>query len=100
MEKIWKEKRKVHWEYTSPGGYLSLKALNLFLVRSAINHSEYLKFGYTNLIEENLSWVLFRLNIKIERLPVLNEEITVVTWPCDLSGISASREFQIFFFGK
>lgn len=96
MKKIWKEQRLVNWEDTAMNGRLSLKALNLFLVRSAINHAEHLGFGYTELIKENISWVLFRLNIKIERMPVLNEEIVVVTWPGKLFGISASREFQIF----
>ena len=95
MNKIWEERRQIKWEDTVMNSVLSLKALNLILVGSAINHAEHLGFGFSQLSKENISWVLFRLNIKIERLPVLNEKIKVITWPRDLSGISASRDFQI-----
>ena len=95
MDKIWKEKIKVNWEETALNGRLSLNALNLFLVRSAVNHSEHLDFGYSTISKENISWVLFRMNIQINRLPLLNEEITIVTWPRSISGISASRDFEM-----
>lgn len=90
------EIRTVNWEEISKDGHLSLKALNLFLVSSAVKNAEQLGFGYSNLVKNNSSWVLYKLKIKIERLPILNENIKVVTWPRELAGISASREFQIF----
>ncbi len=95
MKKIWKEKFKVNWEETTLNGNLSLSALNLFLIRAAARHSEHLNFGYSTLSKENISWVLYRLNIKINRLPLLNENISIITWPRSVSGISASRDFEM-----
>lgn len=96
MQGSWSEIRTVNWEETAKNGHLSFKALNLFLVNSAIKNAEQLGFGYSNLVKNNSSWVLYKLKIKIERLPILYENIKVVTWPRELAGISASREFQIF----
>ncbi|NOY49520.1 MAG: hypothetical protein GXO88_03000 [Chlorobi bacterium] len=96
MQKIWTEKIPVNWENTSANGKLSLHALSLFLVRAAINHAEHLDFGFSTISNERQSWVLFRLNLKIEKLPALNSKIKIITWPGRISGISASRGFEMY----
>ena len=96
MEKIWKEDFVVSWDKTNVKGRLSFNALSLFLVSTAINHAEHLDFGYSTISKENVSWVLFRLNIKINRLPILNEKINIKTWPGKITGITATREFEMY----
>jgi acyl-ACP thioesterase len=96
MDNFWCEERIINWEETSLNGRLSLRSLSLILVNSAIKSAESLGFGFSRLILDNASWVLYKLNIKIERLPLHNEKIKVITWPRDFSAITASREFQIF----
>lgn len=96
MKKIWTEDIFVNWENTSENGKMSLHALSLFLVRAAINHAEHLDFGFSTISHEKQSWVLFRMNIKIDSMPTLNQNIKVVTWPGKISGISASRSFEIY----
>lgn len=96
MQKIWTENILVNWENISEKGHLSLHSLSLFLVRAAINHAEHLDFGFSTTSQERESWVLFRLNIKIKSLPKLNENIRVVTWPGKITGITASRGFEMY----
>ena len=99
MEKIWREDFVVSWDKTNVNGRLSFNAMSLFLVSTAINHAEHLDFGYSTISKENVSWVLFRLNIKINRLPLLNEKIYIKTWPGKITGITATREFEMYLEG-
>lgn len=96
MKKIWTENILVNWENISEKGHLSLHSLSLFLVRAAINHAEHLNFGFSTTSRERESWVLFRLNIKINSLPKLSENIKIITWPGKISGITASRGFEMY----
>ena len=89
------EVHAVAWDNISMNNHLYWADLNRMLQQAAVNHAEQLGFGFTDISKENISWVLFRMNIQINRLPLLNEEITIVTWPRSISGISASRDFEM-----
>jgi acyl-ACP thioesterase len=93
MQKIWNKQLQVSWDETGPDGKLSLTGLSLILQRAAVEHAEHLGFGYSEISKDNVSWVLFRLNIEIRRLPKWKENIRVTTWPKSISGLSAFREF-------
>jgi len=95
MKKIWEEKHIVDWDQTTVNGQISLGALNLYLIGAAINHAEHLGFGYNTISKEGISWVLFRINIDIKRLPSKGEAVVVTTWPRSIRGISASRDFEM-----
>ena len=94
-EIIWKEEHTVSWDDTSMNNELKWSALNRMLQQAAVNHAEHLGFGFTDISKENVSWVLFRLNIEIIRLPQWKEEITVQTWPSFVKALSAFREFEM-----
>lgn len=48
--------------------------------RAAEVHANELGWGYTVLVEKNIAWVLMRTQVKMERYPLLWDEITVATW--------------------
>ncbi len=77
-------------------GRLRPGALVNFLVQAAIDSAEELEFGFGDLKEQNLYWVLHRINIEILRPLRWGETITVETWPKDISGILYLRDFLIF----
>ncbi len=93
MKTTWKQALSVHWENTDVSGKLSLSGLGQLLINTATQHAENLGFGYKELKNNNLNWVLFRMNIQINRRPVWDESITLTTWPAGISGLAGLREF-------
>jgi len=75
---------------------LKIPALNRYMQESAWKHAEQLGFGYTNLIVKKLTWVLTRMIIRIEKLPLWGETIEVITWPSGRDDFFAYRDFQFF----
>lgn len=45
------------------------------------NHAEHLGVGYQAMLRNGVAWLLARLKLKILRLPELDEQLTVQTWP-------------------
>lgn len=95
MKRIWETKLQIAWDETSPTGKLSLTGLSLLLQRAAVEHAEHLGFGFSETSKDNVSWVLFRLNLEIKRLPKWQENVRVKTWPRAIEKISAFREFVL-----
>ncbi len=95
IKKIWREAHEVTWEDTTVDNHLSITALDRYLLQAAVNHAEHLGFGFTNTSKEDLSWVLFRINLQINRLPSWKEKYTVITWPSRVGALTAFREFEI-----
>ena len=93
--KVWHESHEVSWEDTTVDNHLSITALDRDLLQAAVNHAEHLGFGFTNTSKEDLSWVLFRINIQISRLPSWKENYTVITWPSRVGALTAFREFEV-----
>ncbi len=94
-KRLWQENYEVSWEDTAIDKHLSISALDRILLQTAINHAEHLRFGFTDTSKENLSWVLFRMNLQINRLPLWKEKYKVITWPSRVKTITAFREFEV-----
>jgi len=75
---------------------LKIPALNRYMQESAWKHAEQLGFGYTNLIVKKLTWVLTRMIIQVDKLPLWGETIEVLTWPSGRDDFFAFRDFQFF----
>lgn len=92
---FWQEDHTVSWEDTTTDNHLSITALNRMLLQAAVNHAEHLGFGFTDTSKEDLSWVLLRINMQINRLPAWKELFSVTTWPSRVKAITAFREFEV-----
>ncbi len=77
-------------------GRLRLSALSNFLVQSAIRSADSLGFGFSNLREEKLFWVLSRMQVEILRPLRWYEPLVVETWPKDIDGILYLRDFFVY----
>lgn len=62
----------------------------------AYQHASILNFGYQDLKEKNLFWVLARVNVKFHNFPVWNDDIKIKTWHKGGQRLFAYRDFQIF----
>lgn len=59
------------------------------------NHARKLEFDITDLQKNELTWVLHRLNVEMDRFPDWRETITIRTWPSSGDGLRAYRDFII-----
>ena len=50
---------------------------------------------FTLLENDNAMWVVSKTKIKINKLPLWNEEVTVRTWPMGAEGVRCNRCYQI-----
>jgi medium-chain acyl-[acyl-carrier-protein] hydrolase len=81
MQTIWNE--EVRTKYAEGDYYRKwkLNALFLALQESASIHAQHLGFGYDQLIDQDLAWVLSRFKIHIQHLPSAGDLVRVQTWP-------------------
>lgn len=77
--------------------YKQLRLLPLFNLFQdlADTHATLIGVGYEFCLQQGFGWVGAGYHIKINRLPIWNEEITLSTWPSDKTVVSGIREFQV-----
>ncbi len=73
----------------------TLPAMGSLFQEVAGNHALTLNFDITQLHQQNLTWVLHRMNIKMKRYPKWREQITIETWPAAGDALRAYRDYDI-----
>ncbi|WP_319559566.1 acyl-ACP thioesterase domain-containing protein [Marispirochaeta sp.] len=77
-------------------GQLALPSFSAIFQEAALLQAEVLGFGESYCADEGRMWVLSRLRVEFDRLPVHREEIRVETWPKEPQGPLARRDYRIF----
>lgn len=77
------------------GGRLRPAALCNYLQESAGLHARTLGVSVEQLLEQGMTWFLWRLHLRVERLPAWSEVVEVETWPAELGRPYAVRDFRI-----
>jgi len=96
MNATWKESYKLRTFDVDLTNHVKISAIFNFMQESAANSADSLGFGYDQLIDDQLFWVLSRAKIEIISLPSLGDEIRIETWPRGLDKIFALRDFLIY----
>lgn len=60
---------------------------------AANNHAEYLGVGYDTLDETHQAWVLSRMKVQFERMPVWREKVNLKSWHKGAAGFMFLRDF-------
>lgn len=76
-------------------GKATLPALCSLFQEVAGNHALKLNFDISQLHKQNLTWVLHRMDIKIDRFPKWRDTITIETWPAAGDALRAYRDYRI-----
>jgi len=81
-----------------PNGLATLATVCNYLQEAASLHAQSLGFSKSNFAAEgaNISWVLARLHVKMDRYPRWNESVTVLTFPRGGRKIVAYRDFELY----
>jgi len=62
----------------------------------ATEHAELLGFGYNDLLEKNLTWVMIRMSFKVIRSPNFGETLTITTLPERPKNLDVNRGYYIY----
>ena len=93
---VFERKYPVNVFDTDITGRLSPGALFNYFQDLAGRHASYLGFGREHLMTTGFFWVLSRMTVKIERMPVTWDEVTVRTWPRGTDAIFALRDLEMY----
>jgi medium-chain acyl-[acyl-carrier-protein] hydrolase len=75
------------------GGPLSALALANFLQEAAGVNAEALGFGMKAMDSRKWTWMLSRLDLRVDELPREGERVSVLTWPAAIHKLFALRDF-------
>ncbi len=75
---------------------LRLVTLMNILQDMAVNHATALGVGFDFCLSKGLAWVGSNYEITINRLPKMDETITISTWPAAEKKVGAIRDFEVF----
>ena len=80
-----------------PDGRVTLPTVCNYLQEAASLNAENLKFSKSDFaaVGANISWVLARLKVRMERFPAWEERVHVTTWPRGGRRIVAWRDFLL-----
>ena len=73
----------------------TIMSLFNYMLEAAWAHAQVMNWGYEELKNNHLFWVLSRLYMKIEKYPSWQDEITLNTWSSGTDGMYAYREFVL-----
>ena len=95
METKYEKTFKVRVNEVNFKGELKLSSMLNYFQDVAIEHASDLGFPISMLIQKNLTWVVSRYHLQIDRAPLWGETLHVTTWPSDTRGRFAIRDFEI-----
>jgi acyl-ACP thioesterase len=94
-ELLYRKEFTVHsYELDFEGKARPVSLLN-FLQDTAGEHAAHLGWSVTDLLKRNMTWVLSRYHVRIERYPAWGDRIDVLTWPSGRHGFFALRDFEV-----
>lgn len=74
----------------------SLYSMGNYLQEAARSHAHQLGWGVESLRQDQMFWVLSRLEIQVKTYPSPGDIITVETWPKGTDRLFALRDFHVF----
>ncbi|MEX0599479.1 MAG: acyl-ACP thioesterase domain-containing protein, partial [Rhodothermales bacterium] len=73
----------------------SIQTICDYLQEAAGNHASDLGVSIEHLADRDLTWVLTRLRVEMDRLPDWKDEVVVETWPSGTDRLMATRDFIV-----
>lgn len=90
-------KKTYHVDYGDADYYRKVKLSSLFNYFQDIAslHAENLGLGIVELQEKGVTWVLVKMLVQMDRVPGLNEQVFLETWPLEPKKLEFERNFFI-----
>lgn len=87
---------KVRAYEAGPDGRVNIQSVCNYLQDAASSHAFLMGVAVDRLQEKNLTWVLSRLHIKMDKYPFWMNKIRIDTWPAIKDKYYAIRDFRMF----
>jgi medium-chain acyl-[acyl-carrier-protein] hydrolase len=95
MLPIWEEEFNIHAKDIDFNGKLKFYCICGYFFEIAARHANHLRFGFQDLKQENVYWVLSRLHVKTIKYPGFDQKINIQTWHKGLDRLFGLRDFRI-----
>jgi medium-chain acyl-[acyl-carrier-protein] hydrolase len=95
MDLVFQKEFAVHTYETDARGSAKLVTLLNYLQDSAGEHAGSLGLSVLDLFKRNMTWVLSRYHVLVQRYPAVGERLEVTTWPSGKGGYFATRDFEM-----
>jgi len=95
VEKSYDLSFPVRYGEIGENGVATLAALGNWLQEAAGLSADSLGFGEGDMLRHNITWILTRLVLRIDRLPRAGEQLRVHTWPSTADKL-AHRGYEVF----
>ena len=93
---VWTESFQVRSFEADASGHLGIQHLCNYLQEVAGNHAHALGVSIEHLRESQITWMLSRLHVQVDRYPAWREKVLIDTWPSGHNGLQATREFLVY----
>ena len=100
FQSIYTKKWEIFISQCSTNSSLRYTELSNLFQLTAAKHSDLGGMSYFEMQENNQAWVLSRMRLEIEHLPLWHEEVEVKTWIESLDGVRSVRNIQMIQDGK
>ena len=87
---------KIKYSDIGTDNKITLKAFVDTLQEAAIAHSDQAGYGVNNISNTHLAWLLLNWKVEIKSYPILNDTITVKTWPRIFDKLYSYRDFEVY----
>jgi medium-chain acyl-[acyl-carrier-protein] hydrolase len=77
------------------GGPLSAFSLANFIQEAAGVNADVLGFGMGDMDARHWTWMLSRMDLRVDELPREGERVKVITWPSEVRKLFALRDFEM-----
>lgn len=74
----------------------SISAICNYFQEAAGLHARELKFDISDLQKKGLTWILYKLQVKVHTFPKRWQSVKVTTWPSTGDGLRAYRDYELY----
>ena len=96
IDDIYSKNWKVEFNDCYSNGRISYVTLSRYLQDTAGYHAEEGGFGIHDMVSNNQSWVLTRFAMEVDKLPKLDDIVTVKSWISFVKGAFSNREYEVY----
>lgn len=75
---------------------VSISTICNYFQETAGLHAKELQFDISDLQKRGLTWILYKLQVKVHAFPKRWESVKVKTWPSTGDGLRAYRDYELF----
>lgn len=76
-------------------GSVTLPQVANYFQESAGKHAQELHLDITDLNQKGVTWVLYRMHIRIDHFPERWQNVSIRTWPSSGDGVRAYRDYEL-----